>query len=185
MTLHSKASVSQTRPAVFATRVPSSANVHAAMVDPVPPPKITRTYSSDCVCPSTWAYDVLSVPFMLICFCATGSLLACLCFHQIGDRRSLERKPIADFSHYTFLQRYVTCTAGFLAQTNLSTWPQERMSRPFTGACRVPRNSVATSPEFKRVARPRISPALVARRIYDVIGGKQIDAVFKCNSITS
>jgi hypothetical protein len=48
----------------------------------------------------------------------------------------------------------------------------------------VPGNSVATSPEFKRVAQRRLSQALVARRIYDVIGGKQIDAVYKSNSIT-
>jgi hypothetical protein len=32
----------------------------------VPPQKITRTHSSDCVCSSTWANNVLSVPFMLI-----------------------------------------------------------------------------------------------------------------------
>jgi hypothetical protein len=50
----------------------------------------------------------------------------------------------------------------------LSARPQERMSTLFTGACRVPGNSVATSPEFKGVAQRRISPALVAGQIYDV-----------------
>src|SRR6266853_7044740 len=32
-----------------ATRLPSPANVHAAIVDPVPPPRITRSNSSSCV----------------------------------------------------------------------------------------------------------------------------------------
>src|ERR1700756_2974595 len=32
-----------------ATRLPSPANVHAAMVEPVPPPRITRSNSSSCV----------------------------------------------------------------------------------------------------------------------------------------
>jgi hypothetical protein len=32
-----------------ATRLPSPANVHAATVEPVPPPRITRSNSSGCV----------------------------------------------------------------------------------------------------------------------------------------
>ncbi len=47
-----------------ATRLPSPAKVHAAMVDPVPPPRITRSKSSGCVFLSAWADEVLSVRFM-------------------------------------------------------------------------------------------------------------------------
>src|SRR5712671_212894 len=47
-----------------ATCFPSPANVHAAMVEPVPPPRITRSNSSGCVFLSTWADEVLSVRFM-------------------------------------------------------------------------------------------------------------------------
>src|SRR3981189_2610268 len=35
--------------ATTATRLPSAAKVHAAMVEPVPPPRITRSNSSGCV----------------------------------------------------------------------------------------------------------------------------------------
>src|SRR6266852_4834652 len=47
-----------------ATRLPSPANVQAAMVEPVPPPRITRSNSSGCVFLRTWADEVLSVLFM-------------------------------------------------------------------------------------------------------------------------
>src|SRR5882762_9867690 len=46
-----------------ATRFPSAANVHAAMVEPVPPPRITRSNSSGCFL-SAWVEDVFSVLFM-------------------------------------------------------------------------------------------------------------------------
>src|SRR6266446_10944373 len=49
-----------------ATRFPSPAKVHAAMVEPVPPPRITRSNSSGCVFLSTLADEVLSVRFMRI-----------------------------------------------------------------------------------------------------------------------
>src|SRR6266571_7374718 len=38
-----------------ATRLPSPANVHAATVEPVPPPRITRSNSSGCDFLRTWA----------------------------------------------------------------------------------------------------------------------------------
>ena len=44
----------------------------------------------------------------------------------------------------------------------------QRTSALFTGACRVPSSGVAVSLEFRRVAKWRISPVFVARRIYDV-----------------
>src|SRR5438445_11366932 len=47
-----------------ATRLPSPAKVHAAMVEPVPPPRITRSNSSGCVFSSTWADEVFSVCVM-------------------------------------------------------------------------------------------------------------------------
>src|SRR5882762_7701569 len=47
-----------------ATRLPSPAKVHAAMVEPVPPPRITRSNSSGCDFLSTSADEMLSVRFM-------------------------------------------------------------------------------------------------------------------------
>src|ERR1700688_4453908 len=47
-----------------ATRLPSPANVHAAMVEPVPPPRITRSNSSGCDFLRTWADGEVSVLFM-------------------------------------------------------------------------------------------------------------------------
>src|SRR5262249_27527800 len=47
-----------------ATRFPSPAKVQAAMVDPVPPPRITRSNSSSCVFLATRADELLSVLFM-------------------------------------------------------------------------------------------------------------------------
>src|SRR3989441_3753414 len=49
-----------------ATRCPCPAKVQAAMVDPVPPPRITRLNSSSCVFLSTWADEVVFVLFMRI-----------------------------------------------------------------------------------------------------------------------
>src|SRR5437868_14319925 len=48
-----------------ATRLPSPANVHAAMVEPVPPPRITRSNSSGCDFLRAWADGEVSVLFML------------------------------------------------------------------------------------------------------------------------
>src|SRR6266849_3198178 len=47
-----------------ATCFPSPAKVHAAIVEPVPPPRITRSNSSGCDFLRTWADEVLSVRFM-------------------------------------------------------------------------------------------------------------------------
>src|SRR5207249_5641915 len=47
-----------------ATRLPSPANVHAATVEPVPPPRITRSNSSGCDFLRTWADGEVSVLFM-------------------------------------------------------------------------------------------------------------------------
>src|SRR5919197_3275846 len=47
-----------------ATCCPCPANVQAAMVDPVPPSRITRSNASGGVCFSTWADGVFSKLFM-------------------------------------------------------------------------------------------------------------------------
>src|SRR5260370_18790801 len=47
-----------------ATRFPSQANVHSAIVEPVPPPRITRSNSSGCDFLRTWADGEVSVLFM-------------------------------------------------------------------------------------------------------------------------
>src|ERR1700684_140368 len=49
-----------------ATRFPSPANVHAATVDPVPPPRITRSNSSGCVFLRAWSDELSLVLFMPI-----------------------------------------------------------------------------------------------------------------------
>src|SRR2546423_15562426 len=49
-----------------ATRLPSPAKVHAAMVEPVPPPRITRSNSSGCVSLRTQADGEVSVLFTLL-----------------------------------------------------------------------------------------------------------------------
>src|SRR5437899_331585 len=49
-----------------ATRLPSPANVHAATVEPVPPPRITRSNSSGCDFLRTWCDGEISVLFMLL-----------------------------------------------------------------------------------------------------------------------
>src|SRR6202030_1772039 len=49
---------------ITATRCPCAANVQAAMVDPVPPPRITRSKSSGCVFLGAWVDEVFSALFM-------------------------------------------------------------------------------------------------------------------------
>src|SRR5438034_8576414 len=63
-----------------ATRLPSPANVHAATVEPVPPPRITRSNSSGCDFLRTWADGEVSVLFMLLLLSerTLGNILAAL-----------------------------------------------------------------------------------------------------------
>src|SRR5438132_3091560 len=49
-----------------ATCFPSPAKVHAAMVEPVPPPRITRSNSSGCVLLRDWSDELFFVFFMRI-----------------------------------------------------------------------------------------------------------------------
>src|SRR5712671_8110759 len=49
-----------------ATCLPSPANVHVVMVEPGPPPRITRSNSSGCDFLRTWADGGVSVLFMRI-----------------------------------------------------------------------------------------------------------------------
>src|SRR5438093_1983852 len=63
-----------------ATCFPSPAKVHAAMVEPVPPPRITRSNSSGCDFLRTWADGEVSVFFMLLFLSerTLGNILAAL-----------------------------------------------------------------------------------------------------------
>src|ERR1700676_304171 len=55
----------------IATRLPSPANVHAAMVEPVPPPRITTSNSSCCGFSGTRTDGDVLVPFILMLLRAT------------------------------------------------------------------------------------------------------------------
>src|SRR5580658_4154803 len=58
---------------ITATRCPSLANVHAATVDPVPPPRITRSYSSRAGARLVWVEESVSLRFM----CISSGLQVC------------------------------------------------------------------------------------------------------------
>src|ERR1700693_3301229 len=60
-----------------ATCFPSPAKVHAAMVEPVAPPRITRSNSAGCVLLRIWADAVLSEGFMRI-FLSERRVHSCL-----------------------------------------------------------------------------------------------------------
>src|ERR1700677_2871934 len=71
---------------ITATRFPSAANVHAAIVAPVPPPRITRSNSSNCTSLNTFSDEVFFALFMRIF----------LSERQVHFRRALiwrERRP--------------------------------------------------------------------------------------------
>jgi hypothetical protein len=46
---------------ITATRCPWAANVHAAIVDPVPPPRITKSYSSGPAGFAWWSEETFSM----------------------------------------------------------------------------------------------------------------------------
>src|SRR5215510_10472649 len=48
---------------IAATRCPCLAKVQAAIVDPVPPPRITRSYSSGSIFLDNWAEETFSILF--------------------------------------------------------------------------------------------------------------------------
>src|SRR6266436_9854086 len=78
---------------IAATRCPCLAKVQAAIVDPVPPPRITRSYSSGSVFLDDWAEETLFILFL-----CEFSLLreVSICFGRL--RRKLR-------SHYILLQQ--------------------------------------------------------------------------------
>src|SRR5882672_5433926 len=84
-----------------ATRLPSLANVHAATVDPVPPPRITRSNSSGCDFLRTWADGEVSVCSCDFSFLSDTLTLDLHRFDEIGGRRSFERQSVAYFPHNT------------------------------------------------------------------------------------
>src|SRR6266481_4219741 len=51
---------------IAATRCPCPAKVQGAIVDPVPPPRITRSYSSGSVFLGNWAEETLFILFLCV-----------------------------------------------------------------------------------------------------------------------
>src|ERR1700730_19064297 len=67
-----------------ATRLLSPANVHAARVEPVPPPRITRSNSYGCDFLRTWADGEVSVLFMRLFLSERQLTLDLHRFDEIG-----------------------------------------------------------------------------------------------------
>src|SRR6266851_99764 len=88
-----------------ATRFPSPANVHAATVDPVPPPRITRSNSSGCVFLSTLVDEVLSVRFMRL-FLSEQQVHSVLSLISPGQPLTLPRATV----HSRLLGQYALST---------------------------------------------------------------------------
>src|SRR6267143_3943946 len=88
-----------------ATRLPSPAKVHAATVDPVPPPRITRSNSSGCVFLSIGADEVLSVVFMRI-FLSERQVHSRLSLISPGQPLTLPRAKV----HSRLLGQYALST---------------------------------------------------------------------------
>src|SRR6516164_4362302 len=60
---------------IATTRCPCLAKVHAAIVDPVPPPRITRSYSSGSPFLDDWAEETFSILWFSILFSASFQFL--------------------------------------------------------------------------------------------------------------
>src|SRR5216684_9008313 len=88
-----------------ATRLPSPANVHAATVDPVPPPRITRSNSSGCVCLRAWAGEAFFMLFMRI-FLSERQVHSRLSLISPGQPLTLPRAKV----HSRLLGQYALST---------------------------------------------------------------------------
>src|SRR5882672_3636014 len=77
-----------------ATRFPSPAKVQAAMVEPVPPPRITRSNSSGCVFLRTWADGEVSVRFMRLFLFSGQQIHSWLALISPGQPLTLPRATI-------------------------------------------------------------------------------------------
>src|SRR5258707_9455573 len=88
-----------------ATCFPSPARVHAAMVEPVPPPRITRSNSSGCVFLSVGADEMLSVLFMRI-FLSERQVHSRLSLISPGQPLTLPRAKV----HSRLLGQYALST---------------------------------------------------------------------------
>src|SRR5207245_10325382 len=66
-----------------ATRLPSPANVHAAMVEPVPPSRITRSNSSGCDFLRTGADGQVSLLFMRLFLSEHWASRSSLCVYLL------------------------------------------------------------------------------------------------------
>src|SRR6267142_3732579 len=88
-----------------ATRLPSPAKVHAAMVEPVPPPRITRSNSSGCIFLSIGADEELSVRVMRI-FLSERQVHSRLSLISPGQPLTLPRAKV----HSRLLGQYALST---------------------------------------------------------------------------
>src|SRR5216684_2205538 len=90
---------------ITATRWPCPAKVQAAIVPPVPPPRITRSYSSGVLFCGEEMDDVCSSVFMLLSFLSEWLRLGLHGFDEIRRRGTFERKAVANLSYDAFFQR--------------------------------------------------------------------------------
>src|SRR6266436_2969465 len=86
-----------------ATRLPSPANVHAATVERVPPPRITRSNSSGCDFLRTSGDEVLSVRFMRL-FLSERQVHSGLC-ESISGVRPRSKSPRRQLEPYLYKKR--------------------------------------------------------------------------------
>src|SRR5579863_2142543 len=91
---------------ITATRCPCLAKVHAATVDPVPPPRITRSNSSGSVFLSEWADEIVSTLMRL--FLSERQVHSWLSLISRGQPLTLPRETV----HSRLLGRYVLSTVG-------------------------------------------------------------------------
>src|SRR3989442_14095755 len=81
-----------------ATRLPSPTNVHAAMVEPVPPPRITRSNSSGCdFFKNMGGMERSRCSSCDFYFLSDGFTLGLHRFEEIDSRCVFERQSIDDF----------------------------------------------------------------------------------------
>jgi len=89
---------------IAATRCPCLAKVQAAIVDPVPPPRSTRSYSSGSIFLDNWAEEAFSILFYV-----SSNL-----YRVLGFLKKFEY--LLSNQSATTLTR-LTCQAGFMSST--------------------------------------------------------------------
>src|SRR5262252_4003546 len=112
---------------ITATRCPCLANVHAAMVDPVPPPRITRSYASESVCFNDWADEVFFVLFMRL-FLSERQIHSWLALISRGRPPTLLRATVRSQLLARCAPSAVECSARACCGASLPT--PSRTARP-------------------------------------------------------